>query len=171
MTLKEIEEILELVDRAAFDEFRVEIGDLKIHIVHRGSAAADRREEIPAARASALPPTQASLAPGAAPPAAPARSPTLAPDQGAEAEIPPGTVAARAPMVGTFYRAPSPGALPFVEVGTQVRKGDTLCLLEVMKLFNTITANVDGRVVAIPPADGSHVERDQILVLIEPSLN
>lgn len=74
----------------------------------------------------------------------------------------------RAPMIGTFYRAPAPGGKPFVEVGQSVRAEDTVCLIEVMKLFNSIRAGADGKVVEILAENGALVEHDQPLVVIAP---
>ena len=96
---------------------------------------------------------QAALSP-AAPSAAPASN------------SPSGTQVT-SPMVGTFYRAPSPGADPFVEVGTQVKKGDTLCIIEAMKLLNEIEAEVSGTVKEILVDNGSPVEFGQPLFVIE----
>jgi acetyl-CoA carboxylase biotin carboxyl carrier protein len=84
--------------------------------------------------------------------------------------VPDGLVAVRAPMLGTFYRAPSPGEKPFVEVGDNVGSNDTVCLVEVMKLFNSIKAGVDGTVVKIQVENGTMVEHGQILLLIEHGL-
>ena len=74
-----------------------------------------------------------------------------------------------APMVGTFYRAPSPDAPPFVEVGSVVRQGQPLCLIEVMKLFTTINSDVAGRVVQIGAENGELVEYGRTLFVIEPT--
>ena len=71
-------------------------------------------------------------------------------------------------MVGVFYRAPSPKDPPFVEVGSKVKRGDPLCLIEVMKLFTTIAADRDGRIAQILPANGDLVEFDQVLFVVEP---
>ncbi len=71
-------------------------------------------------------------------------------------------------MSGIFYGKPSPDAEPFVSVGSEIKKGDSLCLVEVMKLFNTIRAEVDGRIVEVGAEDGELVEYDQVLFLIEP---
>ena len=85
-------------------------------------------------------------------------------------DAPPSEVhAVRAPLVGTFYRAPEPGSAPFVEVGDVVAWGQQLAIIEAMKLMNAIEADCDGRVVEIPVADGSPVEFDQPLVLIDPA--
>ena len=87
-----------------------------------------------------------------------------------EDEIPEGLIALRAPMLGTFYRAPSPGAKPFVEVGDKVSPDDTVCLVEVMKLFNSIKAGVAGTVVKLLVENGAMVEHGQPLILIEHEL-
>ncbi len=100
--------------------------------------------------------------------------PTVSVDEPAEPgtpqpDAPAGAVhAVRAPLVGTFYRAPEPGSAPFVEVGDVVTCGQQLAIIEAMKLMNAIKADRDGRVVELPVADGSPVEFDQPLVLIDP---
>ncbi|WP_289168346.1 acetyl-CoA carboxylase biotin carboxyl carrier protein, partial [uncultured Parasutterella sp.] len=98
-------------------------------------------------------------------PAAPAAQPA-APAPAVTANTPSGTQVT-SPMVGTFYRAPSPGADPFVEVGTQVKKGDTLCIIEAMKLLNEIEAEVSGTVKEILVDNASPVEFGQPLFVIE----
>jgi acetyl-CoA carboxylase biotin carboxyl carrier protein len=77
-----------------------------------------------------------------------------------------GEVAVRAPMLGTFYRSSTPGKPPFIEVGQRVRSEDTVCLIEVMKLFNSIKAGVDGVVTRILSVDGKLVEYDEILIVV-----
>lgn len=74
----------------------------------------------------------------------------------------------RAPMLGTFYRSPAPGEKPFVEVGQKVGADDTVCLIEVMKLFNSIRAGIDGEVIEILTYNGALVEHDQALIVIAP---
>jgi acetyl-CoA carboxylase biotin carboxyl carrier protein len=78
-----------------------------------------------------------------------------------------GLVAIKAPMLGTFYRTPKPGAPPFVEVGAMVDKDDPVCIIEVMKLFNTVKAGVQGRIAQICAEQGQLVEYQQVLFLIE----
>ena len=80
-----------------------------------------------------------------------------------------GNAAVRSPMVGVFYRAPSPKDPPFVEAGSKVKRGDPLCLIEVMKLFTTIAADRDGRIAQILPVNGDLVEFDQVLFVVEPA--
>ncbi len=109
----------------------------------------------------------------AGPPAAP--SPTAsAPGErlrGAAANVPaaPSQLAVTAPMVGTFYRAPAPGAEPFVTEGSWVEKGTVVCIIEAMKLMNEIEAEVRGRVVSILAENGQPVEYGQPLILLEPA--
>ena len=93
--------------------------------------------------------------------------PQAAPAPAAPASNSPSGTQVTSPMVGTFYRAPSPGADPFVEVGTQVKKGDTLCIIEAMKLLNEIEAEVSGTVKEILVDNGSPVEFGQPLFVIE----
>jgi acetyl-CoA carboxylase biotin carboxyl carrier protein len=83
--------------------------------------------------------------------------------------IPEGMIAVRAPMLGVFYRASAPGENPFVEAGQRVRADDTVCLIEVMKLFNSIRAGVDGEIVQILAENGAMVEFDQPLIYIRPN--
>ncbi|MGD9828663.1 MAG: acetyl-CoA carboxylase biotin carboxyl carrier protein, partial [Hyphomicrobiaceae bacterium] len=125
---------------------------------------------ISLAPAVALAPTPeptriAQAAPAA--PAAPAQQPAAGPAPAATAPVADGTQV-RAPMVGSFYRRPSPQEKPFVEVGSKVKKGDPLCLIEVMKLYTTIEAPVSGTVVAITAEDGKLVEFDQLLFVVKP---
>jgi acetyl-CoA carboxylase biotin carboxyl carrier protein len=75
----------------------------------------------------------------------------------------------RAPMMGSFYRSPAPGEKPFIEVGQSVAAEDTVCLIEVMKLFNSISAGVSGRVAEIRAENGALVEFGQVLIVIDPA--
>jgi acetyl-CoA carboxylase biotin carboxyl carrier protein len=85
------------------------------------------------------------------------------------AEVPPGMIAVRAPMVGTFYLRPSPDQPPFVKVGGAVQAADTVCLVEVMKMFNSVKAGVAGMVERILIDEGKPVQHDQIVMLIKPT--
>lgn len=150
----DVARILKLVDESQFDEVRVEFADLKIHLRRSpaGPAAPSqpRAAEIPAAPAPAIEAAQEPAAP-------------------LDALIAQGCAVVRSPMVGTFYRAESPGAPPFVEIGARVEPEDSVCLVEVMKLFNTVKAGTQGTVRAILVADGEVVEYGQPLVVIDPS--
>ena len=146
MDLRKLKTLIDLVQASGIAEIEInEEGD-HVRIVNRPAQAAQAAPaiiEIP----------QATPAPAAPAPAPASNSPS-------------GTQVT-SPMVGTFYRAPSPGADPFVEVGTQVKKGDTLCIIEAMKLLNEIEAEVSGTVKEILVDNGSPVEFGQPLFVIE----
>jgi acetyl-CoA carboxylase biotin carboxyl carrier protein len=146
----EIAEILKIIDSSSCDEFIVETGDVKL-VVRRNSASGK-------AELVSEPATAASRALQSAMRATPATVETTA-----------GQIEVTAPMVGTFYRAPSPDALPFVEVGSVVREGQPLCLIEVMKLFTTINSEIAGRVGQIGAENGELVEYGRTLFVIEPN--
>ena len=162
LTYKEVAELLKIVDASNLDELVLEIEGIKMHI----------RRNVSGGQAPALPASNAGRgyelhpAPAEAVLNLPAAGPTKA---GIAADQLNGKAVVRSPMVGTFYRAPSPNDPPFVEVGTQVKRGDPLCLIEVMKLFTTLTADQDGCVTHVVPANGDLVEFDQPLFVIEPA--
>ncbi len=160
----DILKILKIIDDAGYDSVRLEIGDLKLHI-DKNADSREARSAFSTVSAPAPKPAQpvAAVVPAAPPPPLPV-SAKPAVDLSAHA----GMVAVRAPMLGVFYRAPSPGEKPFVEVGVRVEPADTVCLLEVMKLWNSIKAGVSGTVRQILAEDGNMVEHEQALVLIEP---
>jgi acetyl-CoA carboxylase biotin carboxyl carrier protein len=101
----------------------------------------------------------------------PARQPQVTPEPSSTAstasEVPPGCTVVVAPNIGAFYRSPKPGAAPYVEVGQKVAVGDELCLIEVMKLFTSVRAEVEGTIKAILVVDGAMVDPDQPLFAIE----
>ena len=178
LTHSDIAEIIRLVDQSTLDEFVVEVGDLKVEIRRKGAMpaapvtpaapAAPSAPAAPAAPAPASPPQPAPVEP--APAAAP--SPTVAePDRAPagldEPTLGDGQVAVRSPMVGTFYRSPSPDDPPYVEVGSEIEADAPLCLVEVMKLYTTIYARTRGRIVRICANDAELVEYDQILFIID----
>lgn len=167
LTYREIAEILKLIDASDCDELELEVEGVRLVVRRQGAA---RVEELSGVAAE----------PDAAPAGARARAAETAESTAAAAEAgagPEATVATRAdgrievraPMVGTFYRAPSPGEAPFVEEGDNVERGTALCLIEVMKLFTTLEATVAGRVSEIVVDDATLVEYGQALFLIEPA--
>jgi acetyl-CoA carboxylase biotin carboxyl carrier protein len=157
ITHDDVKKILEIVDSAReLDEVDLSYGGFHLRI-HRGAGpAAGSREPMSAV---ALKPARPSS------PAALAEPALWAPAQ-AEQALGAGEIAIRAPMLGTFYRSPAPGEPPFVEIGQRIRADDTLCLIEVMKLFSSIKAGAAGVVKQILPANGDLVEFDQILIVI-----
>jgi acetyl-CoA carboxylase biotin carboxyl carrier protein len=151
--------LLEAFERSDWQEMTVTIGADRLHISRRASI--DGAASLPPAPASP-PPAPASPTPPS-PPAPPA-SASRETDGGGE--IPPGTQIT-APSVGLFWRAPSPGAPPFVEVGSPVAAGETVAIVEVMKLMNHVTATVSGTVSAVLAENGQAVEFGQVLVVID----
>jgi len=167
LTHSDVESILKIIDAAEhLNEIEIVHGNFRLHVVREGGG---NSHSIASARAAAAPqmPSQATASSAAAPEKAVAAP--VAPTPTASAEIPPGTIAIRAPMLGIFYRAPAPGEKPFVEVGQRVKADDTVCLIEVMKLFNSIRAGVDGEVVKIFADNSALVEFDQVLICVKPS--
>jgi acetyl-CoA carboxylase biotin carboxyl carrier protein len=155
--------MVELIERAsAFSEFRLKVGAIEIEFRRRSDGAGSAPRTAPSDASPAAAPT-------AAPTAAPATATGDAAGQRpAAAPLPPGTLAITAPMVGTFYRAPAPGATPFVEVGQRVEAGATLCIIEVMKLMNTVNAASAGTVVEIRARDATPVAHDEVLIVFRP---
>jgi acetyl-CoA carboxylase biotin carboxyl carrier protein len=157
---KDIAEIIKVIDASNLDELVIELPEIRLVIRRRGTgsgASASSLSPLPAPAATPLVPSAPSKpasAPAASPPRAAARAS--------------GMIEVRSPMVGTFYRAPSPKDPPFVEVGTVVKPGQALCLIEVMKLYTTIEAKQAGKVVEILAANTALVEYDQVLFVIEP---
>jgi acetyl-CoA carboxylase biotin carboxyl carrier protein len=158
LTYKDISEILKIIDASECRELVLEVGDTKLVVQRDGGGAQASITSAPAPKEPSETP-----APAAAPTAE--ETVTPAPQLSASAE----GIEIRAPMVGTFYRKPSPADPAFVEEGQVVSKGDPLCLIEVMKLYTTIEAPIDGRVAAIGANDTELVAHNQVLFVIEPN--
>ncbi len=165
LTYREVAEILKVIDASNCDEVVLEIAGTRL-VVRRSISGASGHEQNAMPSAVTMPPALAPAphATSTTAPAAPIKSRAAAADATS-----PGAHEVRAPMVGTFYRRPSPQEATFVDVGQSVTKGQALCLIEVMKLFTTIEAKVAGTIEAILPEDGAFVEFDQLLFLIRPS--
>jgi len=159
----DVQSILKIIDEAEhLNEIELVLGNFRLHVVRDGAAGsgAPLARAAPAAAQAVAPASRAAAS--ALAPAKPSK-----PSAAARA-IPDGLVAVRAPMLGTFYRASAPGEKPFVEVGSRVKADDTVCLIEVMKLFNSIRAGVDGKVVEILAENAGLVEYNEPIILIEP---
>ena len=146
MNIKKIEEMVSLMEKHGLTEVSVEEEGVKIHLKKGAQGQIERAVHIP--------------------------SPVLTPRE----EIPKeeklatkNTVEIKAPMVGTFYRSPAPDAKPFVDIGSTIREGDVLCIIEAMKLMNEIKAEVKGKVVDILVENGEPVEFGHVLFLVEPA--
>ncbi len=144
LNFEEIRELVRIASEADITELEVEAGHLRVAIRKAPRGAGPQ----PAA------PAPAPVPPAAAPPSPDAPSPHWIP--------------VTAPMVGTFYRAPGPDQPPFVQEGDRVEAGQTLCIIEAMKMFNEIPAEVSGRVVRVLAENGAPVEYGQPLFLIDP---
>jgi acetyl-CoA carboxylase biotin carboxyl carrier protein len=144
--------ILKLIDESQFDYFQLEVGDLKITV--------SKGEPIPL-----------TAAPGAAPAPkpAPAAAPAPKPEAPKAAAIPAGMAPITAPILGTFYVAPEPGAPPFVKVGDTITEDTTVGLIEVMKVFNSVRSGVKGLVTEMVAQNGQFVEHGQTLFLVKPA--
>jgi acetyl-CoA carboxylase biotin carboxyl carrier protein len=157
MDLRKLKTLIDLVAESGIAEIEVTEGEDKVRIVKHNPVVAPT--PVPASAPTAV---YAAAAPGAAgtaqPPAAPVAPPPAV-------EEPKGHVV-KSPMVGTFYRSSSPGAKPFVELGQAVKPGDTLCIIEAMKLLNEIEAEVAGTVKEILVENGQAVEYGQPLFVI-----
>jgi len=159
MKVREIREILRAMEATGASELTLETPDYKIQI-KRGGAEAFQQ----AAAAPAPPPAAPSPPAEAAPPEPEAKA-----EEAPAEEDCPNCVVVKAPIVGTFYRRPAPDAEPFVKEGDRVEKGQVLCIIEAMKLFNEIESEVSGIVRKILVEDGAPVEYGQPLFLIEPT--
>ena len=159
-TEKQILEMLKFIEASDYDEVKLEAHNFRLHVRKSGAPASGVHAEVAAALAATPPAQLRREDEGIASAGAPDRS-----DSGG---VPTGMIAIRAPIMGTFYRAPAPHLPPFVEVGTRVKPDDTVCLIEVMKLFNTIKAGITGTVVKIVAGNGATVKKDELLIVIEP---
>ena len=142
MNIQQIRELAQVMRENGLTSLRLTEGALSIELERGGHAAAQTAQTVP---------TVAEL------PSSEPEKPTAQPS------VAPVGKAVTAPMVGVFYEAPSPEAQPYVQVGSQVKKGDVLCIIEAMKLMNEITAEEDGEIIDICAANGSVVEYGQIL--------
>jgi acetyl-CoA carboxylase biotin carboxyl carrier protein len=141
---EDVREILRLIDDAGLDELRIETEGLSLHVVKGGTVPAPEPRTPPPERREA------------------ARS-SPAPTAGADG------VTIEAPMLGVFYRAPSPGAAPFVEVGTRVETATIVCIIEVMKMMNSVPAGVAGTIAEVHAENAELVEYGQPLFRVEPA--
>jgi acetyl-CoA carboxylase biotin carboxyl carrier protein len=166
MKAKEIQDLIDFIAKSNLDEVNIETEQFKLN-VKRSSAGRPVDSLSQPVQPPALPPafTPAALPPAAALPQPPAAAP--APTPAAPAATNHYTL--KSPMIGTFYRSANPESPVFVNVGDEVKKGQTLCIIEAMKLFNEIESEVSGRVIKVLVDNASPVEYDQPLFLIDPS--
>ena len=149
MDLRKLKKLIDLVQESGIAELEITEGEEKVKIVKGGAVSV-----MTAAAPAAAP------APAAAMEAKPAATPPAEPTAGQEGHV------VKAPMVGTFYRSPSPDAKPFVEVGQSVKEGETICIIEAMKQMNEIEADASGVVKAVLVENGQPVEYGQPLFIL-----
>lgn len=158
MELKEIQELIKFVAKSGVSEVEIESKGFKI-CIKTGVGGKGEQVIVQA-------PAQAPQVVAAPPPPQPAAEEKAAPKK--EEKAADNSVEIKSPMIGTFYRSPSPDKPAFVNVGDEIKKGDVLCIIEAMKLFNEIEAEVSGKIVKVLADDSSPVEYEQPLFLIEP---
>lgn len=167
MDIKDIQELIKFVAKSGATEVDLEIDNVKISI-KSPAMKAGKVIEPPVTVVSDMPVAAPVVAAPA--PAAPAVPPTT--DTPASAETEEDTsnyITVKSPMIGTFYRKPSPDKDAFVNIGDEIKPGDVLCVVEAMKLFNEIESEVSGKIVKVLADDSSPVEYDQPLFLVDPS--
>ncbi|MGR4867865.1 acetyl-CoA carboxylase biotin carboxyl carrier protein [Variovorax sp. LARHSF232] len=154
MDLRKLKTLIDLVSESNISELEITEAEGKVRIVKGGTAA-------PAVQYVQAMPAPAAIAPVAGAVAAPAAGAPAAAPAAQQGHV------VKSPMVGTFYRSSSPGAAPFVEVGAQVKEGDTICIIEAMKILNEIEADKSGTITQILGENGQAVEYGQPLFIIE----
>lgn len=161
MDIKEIQSLIKFVAKSGASEVKLETDDIKITIRTGPLSGAQETTYV-----QQIPMTQAPMAPVASGSVPEVGEPNKASAEEAENAK---YITIKSPIIGTFYRKPSPDKPSFVEVGSNIVKGDVLCVIEAMKLFNDIESEVSGKIVKILVEDSSPVEFDQPLFLVDPS--
>ena len=164
MDIKEIQSLIRFVAKSGASEVSLEMEDVKITIKTTPESTASSEMAVVHQLPMAQPTAAMMPSVAAATPAAPvANAETAAQDDDSKYTV------IKSPIIGTFYRKPSPDKPNFVEIGSSVNVGDTLCVIEAMKLFNDIESEISGKIVKILAEDSSPVEFDQPLFLVDPS--
>lgn len=172
MNFKEVQELIKLINKSNLTEFKMEKADFKLSIrtkkYGRGRVQSSVPAQIVSMPAQQMPVQMAAPAPPAPAPVAPAPASPAA-DAAAAAEDTSNLVEIKSPIVGTFYRSSSPDKDAFVKVGDNIGKGDVVCIVEAMKLFNEIESEVSGRIVKVLVENAQPVQYDQPLFLVDPA--
>ena len=167
MTINEIQDLIKFIAKAGVTEVEIEKKDFKITIKSempkkkKGFGEAEATIQVPVAMAAGMAPVAPATT--AAAPAAESAAPSANDNEQNN------YITVKSPMIGTFYRRPSPDKEAFVDVGDTTKVGDTICVIEAMKLFNEIESEVTGKIVKIFVDDNSPVEYDQPLFLVDPA--
>ena len=165
MKAKEIRDLIDFISQSGLEEVNIETEEFKIQVKRSNEVVSQVQAapaQVAAAPVAAAPAPAAPAAPAAAAPATPAASEAPAEDNAKYVEI-------KSPMIGTFYRAANPESDPFVKVGTNVKAGQTVGMIEAMKLFNEIDSEVNGKIVKVLVDNAAPVEYGQPLFLVDPA--
>ncbi len=157
MKAKEIKELIDFISESGLEEVNIETSEVKLKV--------KRSQNIISAGPVAMP--QAASAPAPTLPSSAESAPKKSADSAESTET--NAIAIKSPMIGTFYKSPNPETAPFVKVGDVVKAGDTVCIIEAMKLFNEVESEVSGKITKILVDDAEPVEFDQPLFLVDPS--
>ena len=165
MKSKEIRDLIDFISQTGLNEVNIETEEIKLSIKRSPDVKTKIVESgVPASAA----PVAAAPVPAPAP-TVPAPSPTEPPKPTATEEPAGNYIEVKSPMIGTFYRSANPDSPAFVSVGDKVEKGQTVCIVEAMKLFNEIESEVSGTIVKVMVENASPVEYDQVLFLVDPA--
>jgi len=169
MNLKDIQELIKFVAKSGATEVDLEIDNIKISIK---SPAKKRRGEKDDVTTIIQQPIESIPNTPSSQPVVSNTAVTAGKDENKEnenKEIDDNLLTIKSSMIGTFYRSPSPEQPPFISVGDEIKKGDTICIIEAMKLFNEIESEISGKIVKVLADDSTPVEFDQPLFLVDPS--
>jgi acetyl-CoA carboxylase biotin carboxyl carrier protein len=159
MKTSEIRDLIDFISKTGLNEVNIETQQLKLHVKREPDQKVFKSTPVAMASAPVSAPFQQS---------APQQQQSSAPRTEAPVATGKKTVDIKSPMIGTFYRSSGPEAAPFVSVGDKVSKGQTVCIIEAMKLFNEIESEVSGTIVKVMAENSSPVEYDQVLFVVEP---
>jgi acetyl-CoA carboxylase biotin carboxyl carrier protein len=161
MKAKEIQELIDFISKSGLDEVNIETEEFKIK-VKKHSEPKIHVQEVPLQKAVTIPQVAPAPQPSAQASAAAPTTPASGSDDSKYLTI-------KSPMIGTFYRTPTPDSEAFVKIGDKVKQGQAVCIIEAMKLFNEIESEVSGTIVKVLVENASPVEYDQPLFLVDPS--
>ncbi len=175
MEFKQIQELIKLINKSNLTEFKMKDGDFQLSI--RTKKYGKQKPPVVQQATQQIVPVQAPLPatmqvqPVAPPASQPDSSPaeSKAPEENGAAAESSNLIEVRSPIVGTFYRSPSPDKPPYVKVGDHINVGTVICIVEAMKLFNEIESEVSGRIVEVIADDASPVEYEQVLFKVDPN--
>ena len=163
MNLNEIQDLIKLVSKSGLTEVEIEKKDFKITIKAEKARGVDQPIIVQSAPVGA--PVISTPVVASAPASAPQVTETPSPIAQDDSKL----ITVKSPMIGTFYRSSGPDKDPFISVGSTIQKGDKVCIIEAMKLFNEIESEISGKIVKVLVDDASPVEYDQPLFLVEPA--